>query len=150
MDNGSDATHPPQRNRRLSLDWFRAPPTDYLNVSSAIYPRGSKATLVELSDNNALVDVLFYVKESNSFLRNARQPGDCIIRLLVGDEFHDANVNSTKFAAIDVASKTFVDTLRGQHWLVYIYLCQTTLLSNGGSSHHLVTFSSRRGEYSKR
>lgn len=102
-----------QQARRMSIDWFRIPPTDYLNVSTISYPRGSKATIEELNLNNNLVDVMFYEQQSKSFLRDGKQTDDWIIQLYVdARDFQDATPRSTKFPAIGLQSKSLIDSLR--------------------------------------
>ncbi|KAK5952111.1 hypothetical protein OHC33_006998 [Knufia fluminis] len=112
MDGSSEPSKPTQQNRRMTADWFRVPPTDYLNVSTITYPRGSRATVAEL-ENDALVDVLLFRSNGRQFCRNGKQSEDWIIQLFVDtDDFNDATVDSTKFAAIGVHSKPLLDSLR--------------------------------------
>lgn len=109
----AESSRSAQQTRRMSVDWFRVPPTDYLNVSTISYPRGSKATVEELNLNNAAVDVMFYKQQSRSFLRDGKQAEDWIIQLFVDtDDFQDATLSSTKFAAIGVQSKSLLDALK--------------------------------------
>lgn len=112
MDGSQEPTGPIQRNRRMTPDWFRVPPTDYLNVSLVTYPRGSRATVAEL-ENDILVDVLFYRNNGRQYCRNGKQSDDWIVQLFVDSEDgSDATVGSTKYAAINVISKPLLDALR--------------------------------------
>lgn len=64
-------------------------------------------------ENDALVDVLLFRSNGRQFCRNGKQSEDWIIQLFVDtDDFNDATVDSTKFAAIGVHSKPLLDSLR--------------------------------------
>jgi len=112
MDGKTESPKPVQQNRRMTADWFRVPPTDYLNVSSVTYPRGSRATVAEL-ENDVLVDVLFYRNNGHHFGRNGRESEECIIQLFVDTNgFNDATTDSTKYDTVSVLSKPLLDALR--------------------------------------
>lgn len=114
MDGSNETpSKPNQHHRRMNSDWFRSPPTDYLNVSTITYPRGSRATLAELEENNPLVDVLYYRNQSRSFVRNGRQPEEWVAQLFVDtDDFQDATTDSTIFSVLGVYGKELIDSIR--------------------------------------
>ena len=113
-ETGTDATNRASQNRRMTADWFRAPPTDYLNVSSVVYPRGSRATVAELDENNLQVDVFYWQTRGKAFFRKGRPKDECVIELYVdSDDVKDASADSTNYAAFGVEkSKALIDALR--------------------------------------
>lgn len=102
-----------QQTRRISCDWFRSPPTDYLSVSSVVYPRGAKVTLQELDETNALVNVLYYRNDARRYLPRGRLKQEAAISLSVyANDHENADDESISFDMIQIHNKALIDAVR--------------------------------------
>lgn len=114
MENEKDPGHAShQSNKRINNEWFRSETTNYMNVSTVAYPKGSRATVLDLDENNILVDVMFYKPAHRSFFRKGREPDDWIIQLYVeSGDFQDASADSSSFTSIVIRSKHLIDAIK--------------------------------------